>query len=235
MQNKWFTSWRGQDDSDGQANGTSLPAGGVQSEATPDNRVASHDSGNGFAASGVDLMAFDEIYRSAGIKGPRLGYTIGKVIEMLHSEHIKTLPAEMKRSSLLMALEAAGVQVDEVLQDATLRQRAISSYEAIQRKHLEEYEARKAQENCAIQAEAERVAAEYAARISGNLDEVSGEKESFRKWQARKQHEAQGIADAVALCVTQNSATNARTPSDSMAAFRELAAATTDPAFVHRS
>ena len=141
----------------------------------------------------------------------------------------------MKRSSLLMALEAAGVQVDEVLQDATLRQRAISSYEAIQRKHLEEYEARKAQENCAIQAEAERVAAEYAVRISGNLDEVSGEKESFRKWQARKQHEAQGIADAVALCVTQNSATNARTPADSMAAFRELAAATADPAFVHRS
>ena len=235
MQNKWFTSWRGQDDSDGQANGTSMPAGGVQSEATPDNRVAAHDSGNGFAASGVDLMGFEEIYRSAGIKGPRLGYTIAKVIEMLHSEHIKTLPAEMKRSSLLMALEAAGVQVDEVLQDATLRQRAISSYEAIQRKHLKEYEARKAQENCAIQAEAERVAAEYAARISGNLDEVSGEKESFRKWQARKQHEAQGIADAVALCVTQNSATNARTTSDSMAAFRELAAATADPAFVHRS
>jgi hypothetical protein len=141
----------------------------------------------------------------------------------------------MKRSSLLMALEAAGVQVDEVLQDATLRQRAINSYEAIQRKHLEEYEARKAQDNCAIQAEAERVAAEYAARISSNLDEVAHEKDSFRKWQAGKQHEAQGIADAVALCVTQNSGGNARTSSDSMAAFRELAAATTDPAFLHRS
>jgi len=236
MQNKWFTSWRGQDDSEGAANVISMPAGGVQPEATPDNRVAPHSPGNGFGASGVDLMAFDEIYRSAGIKGPRLGYTIGKVIEMLHSEHIKSLPAEMKRSSLLMALEAAGVQVDEVLQDATLRQRAINSYEAIQRKHLEEYEARKAQENCAIQAEAERVAAEYAARISGNLDEVAREKDSFRKWQARKQHEAQGIADAVALCVTQNNTANARTTSaDSMAAFRELAAATTDPAFVHRS
>jgi len=235
MPNNWFTSWRGQEDSDGPATGISTPAAGAPSDSTPDNRVASHDPGNGFAASGVDLMAFDEIYRSAGIKGPRLGYTIAKVIEMLHSEHIKSLPAEMKRSSLLMALEAAGVQVDEVLQDATLRQRAINSYEAIQRKHLEEYEARKAQENCAIQAEAERVAAEYAARISGNLDEIAREKDSFRKWQARKQHEAQGIADAVALCVTQNSAPNARTPGDSMAAFRELAAATGDPAFVHRS
>ena len=86
-----------------------------------------------------------------------------------------------------MALDAAGVQVDEVLQDATLRQRAINSYEAIQRKHLEEYEARKAQDNCAIQAQMERVAAEYAARISNNLDEVAHEKDNFRKWQCRKQ------------------------------------------------
>ena len=234
MQSKWFASWRGQDNAGEQINGMPQANDGIQAEAAADSRGASH-SGNGFATSGVDLMPFEEIYRSAGIKGPRLGYTIGKVIEMLHSEHIKNLPAEMKRSSLLMALEAAGVQVDEVLQDATLRQRAINSYEAIQRKHLEEYEARKAQENCAIQAEAERVAAEYAARISSNLDEVAHEKDSFRKWQAGKQHEAQGIADAVALCVTQNSGGNARTSSDSMAAFRELAAATTDPAFMHRS
>jgi hypothetical protein len=235
MQNKWFTSWRGQDDSEGLANGTSTPAGGVQSEAAPDSRVEAHSPGNGFASSGVDLMPFEEIYRSAGIKGPRQGYTIGKVIEMLHSEHIKNLPAEMKRSSLLMALEAAGVQVDEVLQDATLRQRAINSYEAIQRKHLEEYEARKAQENCAVQAEAERVAAEYAARIAGNLDEVAHEKDSFRKWQAGKQQEAQGIADAVTLCVTQNSVTNGKPTADRMAAFRELANATADAAFTHRS
>ena len=173
-------------------------------------------------------MVFEEVYRSAGIKSPRLGYSIGKVIEMLHSEHIRSLPTETKRASLLMALEAAGVQVDEVLQDATLRQRAINSYEAIQRKHLEEYEARKAQDNCTIQAEMERVAAEYAARISCNLDDVAREKDSFRKWPVRKQHEAQSIADAVALCVTPG-----KTSADPMSAFRELAA-TGDPAYVHR-
>ncbi len=187
----------------------------------------------------MDLLAFEDIYRSAGIKGPRMGYTIGKVIEMLESEHIKGLPTETKRSSLLMALEAAGVPVDEVLQDATLRQRAITSYEAIQRKHLEEYEARKAQENVTIQAEAERVAAEYAARISRNLDEVAREKDSFRKWQSKKQYEAQRIGDAVTLCLTQSSAPtaiNTKPPADRdrMAAFRELAA-NNEPVLVHRS
>ena len=50
---------------------------------------------------------------------------------------------------------------------------------------LQDYEARKAQENAAIQTEAERAAAEYAARISRNLDEVAREKDTFRKWQAK--------------------------------------------------
>jgi hypothetical protein len=75
----------------------------------------------------------------------------------------------------------------------------------------------------------ERVSAEYAARISSSLDEVAREKDSFRKWQAKKQHEAQRIAEAVALCVTQG---GAKPAADSMAAFRELASV--DPAYSNR-
>jgi len=230
MQNKWFTNWRGQDGSNGPINGAPDPYSNSATEGASENGAASESgSSNGFASSGSDLLAFEEIYHSAGIRGPKQGYTIAKVIEMLHSEHIRNLPNETKRASLLMALEAAGVQVDEVLQDATMRQRAINSYEAIQRKHLEEFEARKSQENCAIQAEMERVAAEYAARISNNLDEVTREKDSLRKWQARKQHEAQRIAEAVALCVTQGA--KAAGAADPLASLRELAA---DPAYSHR-
>ena len=229
MQNKWFSSWR-QEDSNGAVNGTPEPPSSRPDEEVRETRATANSGSSGFAGSTSELQAFDEIYRAAGIKGPRLGYSIGKVIEMLQNEHIRNLATETKRASLLMALDAAGVQVDEVLQDATLRQRAINSYEAIQRKHLEEYEARKAQENCAIQAEMERVSAEYAARISNNLEEITREKDSFRKWQLKKQTEAQRIAEAVALCVTQ---TGPKVSTDSMSAFRELANAV-DPAFVNR-
>src|SRR5882724_8414056 len=229
MQNKWYqlASWRSQDDTPGPSNGSLAPSTPPESarESKPASTVP---AGNDFAASGGELMVFEEVYRSAGIKSPRLGYSIGKVIEMLHSEHIRNLPIETKRASLLMALEAAGVQVDEVLQDATLRQRAINSYEAIQRKHVEEYEARKSQENFAIQAEMERVTAQYLARINGSLDEVAHAKDTFRKWQAKKQNEAQRIAEAVALCVTHGGAQTA----ESISSFRELANG--EPSFVTR-
>ncbi len=229
MQNRWFSSWRGQEISNGAVNGTH-ECNGEPEQELQESRPAVNSGSNGFAGSASELQAFEEIYRAAGIKGPRLGYSIGKVIEMLQNEHIRNLATETKRASLLMALDAAGVQVDEVLQDATLRQRAINSYEAIQRKHLEEYEARKAQENCAIQAEMERVSAEYAARISNNLEEVAREKDSFRKWVSKKQGEAQRISEAVALCVTQ---AGPKVSADTMSAFRELANAV-DPAFASR-
>jgi len=238
VQNKWLSSWRGQDNSSEHINDAPGPKDGVQSEASAENQLPSaHSSGKGFGASRMDLLGLDEIYRSAGIKDPRLGYTIGKVIGMLQSEHIKTLPTETKRSALLMALEAAGVQIEEVLHDATLRQHAITSHEAIQCKHFEEHEARKAQENVTIQAEAERAAAEYAARISHNLDELAREKENFRKWQAKNQHEAQRIAATVALFLKQSGSptSDRKPPAGRMAAFRELATAYNDPAFVDRS
>ena len=69
--------------------------------------AANHD----FAAPDAELMVFQEIYRSAGIKSPCPGYSIGKVIEMLRREHIRNLPTETRRASVLMALEAAGVHV----------------------------------------------------------------------------------------------------------------------------
>ena len=229
METKWYqpASWRTQDARNGRTNSAPKQTTPASAESAPASRLSSANAAN-FVASEGDLLPFDEIYRVAGIKGPRLGYSISKVIEMLHSEHIRNLPTETRRASLLMALEAAGVQVDEVLQDATMRQRAINSYEAIQRKHVEEYEARKAQENCAVQAEMERVTAQYLARINGSLDEVAHAKDTFRKWQAKKQNEAQRIAEALALCVTHGGAQTA----ESISSFRELANG--EPSFVTR-
>jgi len=146
MPTKWVqpASWSAQEV-------PSIRTGGAQPNPTPDEvgqirKLMSESSTSGGCGSPGKLLAFEEIYRSAGIKGARMGYSISKVIEMLENEHIRNLPAEMKRGALLMALEAAGVHVHEVLQDAMLRQSALNSYEAIQRKQQEQYEARKGEE-----------------------------------------------------------------------------------------
>ena len=147
-----------------------------------------------------ELLSYEDIYHAAGIMSPRSGYGIHKVVEMLGSERIRDLANDIKRASVLMALDAAGASVEELLQDATRRQNALNSYEDGQRKQVEDLEARKTEQNAKIQAEMERVAVHYAERMQRNRDVVAREKESLRNWQMGKQHESQRISEVIELC-----------------------------------
>ncbi len=161
----------------------------ARSAATP-----AGESGGGFE---TELLPVEDIYRAAGITSPRRGYSIGKVVEMLRSEHLRGASRELRRAAVLMALDAAGVTVDEVLQDAKVRQEAIDAYAAEQRKHAEAQWSRKAEENLQIQAELELVKAHYGERIRRNLDGVAREKATFGSWLKAKEQETQGMAEAV--------------------------------------
>ncbi len=119
---------------------------------------------------------------------------------MLQSEHVRGLSKEMRRAAVLMALDWAGIPIDEVLMDARARQNAPDSYEAGQRKQVEAEWARKAEESVQIQAELERVKEQYAARISRHLNGVAQEKAAFNNWQTMKQPEFQSMSEAAELC-----------------------------------
>jgi hypothetical protein len=149
----------------------------------------------------VELLPMDDIYGMAGIMNPRRGYSISKVVEMVHSEHIRGLSKEMKQAAVLMALDAAGISLDQVQQDAKARQDALDSYEAAQKKQVEAMWARKAEEVIQIQAELESVKAHHLARISRNLEGVAREKATFNNWLTLKQQECESMAEAVDLCL----------------------------------
>ena len=150
-----------------------------------------------------DLMSYDDIYHAAGLLSPRSGYGVHKIVEMLNSDRISELSNDVKRASVLMAIEAAGTSPDELLQDANRRQQALNSYEAGQQKQLEDFEARKAQDNTRLQAEVERVTAHYAERIQQNQYQVACAKEALRNWQIARQYESQRISEVIELCSKQ--------------------------------
>ena len=147
----------------------------------------------------IELLPADEIYREAGITSVRNGASITRVIEMLHSEHIRSLSSEMKRAAILMALDSAGISLPQVLQDALARQKALDGYEADQKRMVEAAWARKTGENTQIEAELERVKAHCVARIARNLESIEREKATFAAWLEKKQEESQNIGEASAL------------------------------------
>ncbi|MHB8215298.1 MAG: hypothetical protein ACYDDS_04380 [Candidatus Sulfotelmatobacter sp.] len=213
MGHKWFelASWRGKrDDPDATTDRTAEASddsdGEIEKEIrmphiTPPTGKPPMQIAREVPNFQVELLPTEDIYRAAGIMNPRKGYSINKVVEMLRSDHIRGLSKEMKHAAILMALDAAGISLDQVQQDAKARQDALDSYEASQKKQVEAMWARKAEEVLQIQAELESVKAHHLARISRNLEGVARERATFNNWLTLKQQECQSMAEAVELCL----------------------------------
>ncbi|MFZ0685879.1 MAG: hypothetical protein WAM89_10065 [Terriglobales bacterium] len=152
----------------------------------------------------ADPTSFEDIYKAAEIPSAPQGYSILKVSQMLESEHIRNLPSDVKKSSVLVALDAAGVDIKDVIQDAIRRDRALDTFERVQQRAADELEARKTKENSEIQAQIDKYVTEQRAKIQSNNDEVSREKERFTGWRLKKQQEEKKIAEAVGYFVTEN-------------------------------
>ncbi len=154
----------------------------------------------------VELLPLEDVFRLAGVTSPRGGYSVSKVIEMTNSEHIRGLSKEMKRAAVLMALDAAGVSVDQIQRDAKARQNALDSYEASQKKQAEAEWIRKAEEITQIQSELESIKAHYTARISRCNEALARDKTRFNEWVTAREQESKNMSEAVELCLNDAAA-----------------------------
>ena len=156
------------------------------------------------------LSTFDDIYRKSNLKSTSAAaeWNILKVADMLNSEHLRGLSSASKHSALLMALEAAGVAVEDVLQDAVQRQRLLNDYAESQQRRLVELETVKLRENERLAAEMEAVSAQYRSQIAASVAEIERERESLREWQEQKEREQRRIAEAASACVSADPMTS---------------------------
>jgi Asp-tRNA(Asn)/Glu-tRNA(Gln) amidotransferase A subunit family amidase len=155
-----------------------------------------------------DGSALEAIYAAAQIPTPAHGYTILKVADMLDSEHIRELPVEVKRKSILLALDAAGVKVQEIVEDAVRRDRALDTYERVLEKSLADLRAAKEQENQRLEEEIDQRLRELRERIEQNKKAVMRDMEGLAAWRSGKRAEEARIAQAVGHFVTENPVTS---------------------------
>lgn len=203
MTKKWYNYIVSIDDDSA---GAQSPKPGTQKSASQSvaEIAASVGSEPKFTSPVSDPTSFEEIYRAAEIPAPPHGYSILKVAQMLESEHIRNLPSDVRRSSVLVALDAAGVNIKDVIQDAVQRDRALDAYERVQQRALTELEASKTKESNQIQADIDRYVTEQRAKMQANSDAISREKQRFTGWRLQKQQEEKKIADTVGYFVAEN-------------------------------
>ncbi|PYV57572.1 MAG: hypothetical protein DMG98_10145 [Acidobacteria bacterium] len=208
MTKKWYNYFVSVDDANSAGTSSSSVSGrgasstnAAQSVAEIASSVAAEPT---FTTPVSDPNSFEEIYRAAEIPAAPQGYSILKVAQMLESEHIRNLPSDVKKSSVLVALDAAGTDIKDVILDAVRRDRALDTYERVQQRSVEELESRKTKENGQIQGEIDKYLTEQRAKMQSNSDEVAREKERFSGWRLKKQQEEKKIADAVGYFVSEN-------------------------------
>jgi hypothetical protein len=205
-----FSSSENETPSAGRTGSAAHPSGMVKLSVALQRESERHGNGVAGTAKGVApvLESFEDVYAVAGIKAPGKNYTILKIAEMLNSKHLSDMTPEAKRGSLMMALEAAGAEIGDLLQDAVARNRSLDEYEEKRQDHVKKFEAAKAEENNKLHAELERMTSQYMSRIQANSDQVAQEQDSLRGWQKRKQQESQRITDAATFCVPQGNGSN---------------------------
>ena len=83
----------------------------------------------------------------------------------------------------MVALDAAGVKVNDIVEDAVRRDRALDTYERVLQKNLETLAAEMAAENKRLEEEIAQRVAELRAKIDENTRALGAEQQEFQAWQ----------------------------------------------------
>ena len=155
----------------------------------------------------LQLPSVDMIYDEANFGDETVhGYSALKVVNMLKSEHLRNMPMEAKRSSLLLALEASGTKLQDVVDDALRRIRLLQQQERDTARNLEALERRKAEENQKIGEDLAMIVQEHNRRIQSNTEHVARMKAQFLSWRVQVKEEEQKVAEVLSYFTGQSMA-----------------------------
>lgn len=140
---------------------------------------------------------FASVYAEAGIQLPAHGYGVDKVAEMLQSKRLASLAPEVRAAAVMAALEAAGVAVRDVIQDAVLRDKALDTFEGAKDREAKEARQKNEARIASLQQELDALAKRIGAEIE-NLKKASDEAElAFRSLRERKVKEEERLHTVV--------------------------------------
>lgn len=155
------------------------------------------------AASG-DVPDFATVYKAAKIPPPEHGYDTDKLATMLDNPRLQGMSDPVKANSVLMALEVAGVPIQEVIADAVARDRALDDFEAWWAAKVGQVEADKRAENAALEDEMNRAMEAMREKIRANHAAVQQAVETFSRWKEMKRAEEQRLHRVVSPFVSEN-------------------------------
>lgn len=146
----------------------------------------------------ASVADFAAVYGEAGIELPAHGYGVDKVGEMLESKRLASLNREVKAAAVMAALEAAGVAVRDVIQDAVLRDKALDAFEAAKDREAKEARQKNEARIQALQQELDALLQKINAEIEGLKKASTDAEQAFAALRERKLKEEERLHAVVA-------------------------------------
>ncbi|MBI3549702.1 MAG: hypothetical protein HY078_11740 [Elusimicrobia bacterium] len=176
---------------------------GLKADGKMDAIAAQVDESKLRAVPGLDTP-FQKIYDAARIAVPEHKFTVEKIGEMLAHPKLASLAREAKAAAVLVALDAQGVSINSVLEDAVKKDRALDIFEKVQRDHLKQSVQAKEEENRRLVEEIEKVTREKQKLIEDNKKAIVDIQAKAADWLERKRAMENNLHEIVQHFTTDN-------------------------------
>lgn len=173
----------------GRARGRQVPS--EVADAAPPHRVSKSEVA-------ADVQDFAAVYKEAGITLPPHGYGVDRVSEMLQGKRLATLSREVKATAVLAALEAARVDVQDVIEDGIRRDKALDAFEAAKERELVERKQGNETRMQSLRKDLDELLRKINTEIEKLKQESQEAEAAFAQLQIRKRQEEARLYDVVA-------------------------------------
>ena len=146
----------------------------------------------------MEIEDFGAVYDEAGVTIPDHGYGVDKIAEMLQGKRLSSLSREVRAQAVLAALEAAQVDVKDVIADAVRRDKALDAFEAAKERELHELRAKNETRVRELRQEMETLLTKINAEIERLKAAAEGAEKAFSQLQIRKRREEERLHGVVA-------------------------------------
>ncbi|HVR70334.1 MAG TPA: hypothetical protein VMT87_05760 [Vicinamibacteria bacterium] len=143
----------------------------------------------------LDVADWSAVYREAGVHPPPHGYGVDRVGEMLETKRFGSLDRDTRRKAILAALDAAGVSIRDVVQDAVGRDHALDAFETFKQREVEEMRVRTEGRIQTVQQELETVLRDSNAELERLKRGAEESVRAFAQFQERKRTEERRLRE----------------------------------------
>lgn len=137
----------------------------------------------------ADVEDFSAVYAQGGIAPPEHGYGADRINRMLESRRLGAVDRSVRASAVLAALDAAGVGVGDAIDEAVLRARALTAFEAAKTLEVEALRSRHGRRIQQLKEEIDAFVAEKKADLRTIEQETTAAAEELAAVRRRKREE----------------------------------------------